>query len=365
MSPSKVFCLGLAVCGALNVAFGLSSSLTQFAFFWFLNGCFQGLVAPPCVKMITNWFDARERGLWWSVWHASINLGGFLIPFLAGGLAEAYGWRWGMLGPGALALVASATCFVVMRDGPEQVTSVAPVEENEENEEKAETPVEEKQVPEKQVGMVEGVLLNWKVWALGMAYLLVYVCRQGLGIWGIFYLMHTGAPSAAKAAALFSGFELGGFLGNLTAGALSDLFLRRARPGDGEAGQRAKVVAIYFLAALALIPIFARCPAGVPLLQYVLLLAIGHFLCGCQLLLPLISAEVAPKYWSTTATGFIGWVGYFGAALAGLPLSRVVQGLGWNWYFTVLTVAAGLGAVFVIPLRNLRSWDQVQREALQ
>ncbi|CAE8597231.1 unnamed protein product [Polarella glacialis] len=62
MSPKKVFVLGLSVCSLLNIAFGLSSTLPQFAFFWFLNGCFQGLVAPPCVKMITNWFDPKERG---------------------------------------------------------------------------------------------------------------------------------------------------------------------------------------------------------------------------------------------------------------------------------------------------------------
>merc|ERR1719203_631071 len=120
MSPSKVFCLGCAICGALNVGFGLSSTLPAFAFFWFLNGCFQGLAAPPCVKMITNWFSPEERGFWWSVWHASINLGGFLIPFVAGGLAERFGWRYGMLGPGSLAIVTAVVCFSLMKDSPDE-----------------------------------------------------------------------------------------------------------------------------------------------------------------------------------------------------------------------------------------------------
>lgn len=345
MSPKRVFALGLAVCSLLNICFGLSSSLPFFAFFWFLNGCFQGLVAPPCVKMITNWFDPKERGFWWSVWHASINLGGFLVPFLAGGLAQAYGWRYGMIGPGVLGLFAALACLIVMRDGPAAATEGSKAG----NKAVKEAP---------KVSMVEGILMDPRQWALGLAYLLVYVCRQGLGIWGIFYLLHAGVPNAALAAALFSGFELGGFLGNLTAGALSDFLLRRAQPGEGEAGQRAKVVCAYFLATVLLLPALARCPVSLPWAQYLLLFGLGHFLCGSQLLLPLIASEVAPKAWSTTATGFIGWVGYFGAAMSGLPLSRVVQGAGWGAYFSVLTSAAGLGVLLLLPLRGLRSSSQ-------
>lgn len=43
MSPKRVFALGLCVCSLLNIAFGLSSTLPQFAVFWLLNGCFQGV----------------------------------------------------------------------------------------------------------------------------------------------------------------------------------------------------------------------------------------------------------------------------------------------------------------------------------
>lgn len=364
MSPRKVFALGLGVCGGLNVAFGLSSTLPMFALFWFLNGCFQGLVAPPCVKMITNWFDPKERGLWWSVWHASINLGGFLIPFLAGGLAQTYGWRYGMLGPGSLAMGMAALCLLLMRDGPEEAAKPSPTAQGDAEAAEGGTkkPAKEETAEEK-VGIVDGLLKSPQQWALGVAYLLVYIVRQGLLMWGIFYLLHQGVASAAKAAALFSGFELGGFLGNLTAGAASDWLLRRAKPGDGEPGQRAKVVCFYFLSTLFLVPAFARCPASLPGLQYVLLLCIGHFLSGSQLLLPLVAAEVAPTSLTATATGFIGWVGYFGAAMAGLPLSYTVEHLGWSCYFSVLTTAAGLGTVLLLPLRNLRSWKQRQAAA--
>ena len=167
MSPKRVFGLGLFVCSLLNIAFGLSSTLPQFAFCWLLNGCFQGLAAPPCVKMITNWFDPKERGFWWSVWHASINLGGFLCPFFAGTLAGTFGWRYGMLGPGALGLVTVALCLLAMRDGPEDPKK----------EVKA---VKAKTMAEPEVSLMEGIVLNPVQWALGFAYMLVYVHRPQL-----------------------------------------------------------------------------------------------------------------------------------------------------------------------------------------
>lgn len=197
-----------------------------------------GLAAPPCVKMITNWFDPKERGFWWSVWHASINLGGFLCPFFAGGLAGHFGWRYGMLGPGFLGLVTVVLCYLAMSDGPKAAVKTG-------------ESVKGTTKPEPEVSLMDGIILNPVQWALGIAYMLVYVCRQGLSVWGIFYLMQTGALSPAKAAALFSGFELGGFLGNLTAGTLSDLLLQRARPGAGDVGQRAKAGCVGGCAAQA------------------------------------------------------------------------------------------------------------------
>ena len=51
LSPKRVFALGLCVCSLLNIAFGLSSTLPQFAIFWLLNGCFQGCLAALAKRL--------------------------------------------------------------------------------------------------------------------------------------------------------------------------------------------------------------------------------------------------------------------------------------------------------------------------
>lgn len=359
LSPRQVFALGVTICGSLNVAFGLSSSMPFFTLFWFLNGCFQGLAAPAIVKMIANWFEPAERGKWWAVWHASINVGGFLVPFLSGALAEAYGWRYGMLGPGMIALVTAAVCFALMRDAPEAVVEQGKAEGFESDAAKGAE-------PEVRVSFREGLLARPEQWALGICYLLCYVARQGLAVWGVFYLLHAAEVSGAKtsaalAAALFSGFELGGFFGNLTAGALSDFLLRRAEPEDSGPGQRVKVMGLYFLGALLLFPLLARCPARTPVLQYLFLFGLGHCLIGVQLLAPLVAAEVAPASLLATSNGLIGFTGYMGAAVAGLPLSLLVQSRGWHGgFFPALMAASALGAVLCLPLTNVQTWQQRQ-----
>ena len=53
------------------------------------------------------------------MWTASQNLGGAVIPLLAGGAAAAYGWRYGMLIPGATGLVAGVGLLMAVRNSPQ------------------------------------------------------------------------------------------------------------------------------------------------------------------------------------------------------------------------------------------------------
>lgn len=55
----------------------------------------------------------------WAVWTASQNLGGAVIPLLAGGAAAAYGWRYGLLLPGAMGVVAGVGLLMAVRNSPQ------------------------------------------------------------------------------------------------------------------------------------------------------------------------------------------------------------------------------------------------------
>lgn len=78
----------------------------------------QGLGAPACAKLLTQWYSSSERGTAWAIWTASNNVGGFVAPWIAGGAAGALGWRYGMWLPAACALAIASVIVFTITDKP-------------------------------------------------------------------------------------------------------------------------------------------------------------------------------------------------------------------------------------------------------
>ena len=198
-SPVLIFSLGLMMTGVLNIAFSTASSVPIFTFIWLLNGLFQGCGATPCNKMLVSWFPARSRGKWWSSWNASHNIGGFLIPLLAGTLAASFGWRAGMMGPGIIAVIAGALALIFMKDAPEKVglpsaedwaaPRFAAGKQEPAEDSKAE-PAEDNDNIWKQL------LRNKFLWCMAAMHFFIYFIRQGVLNWAHFYIMDEfGVPA--------------------------------------------------------------------------------------------------------------------------------------------------------------------------
>ena len=101
-NPRYFMGVGLIITGVINIIFGFSSSLGVFVGLWVCNAFFQGWGWPLCSKLLTTWYSQSERGLWWSIWNTSHNIGGALIPILVGFVTLYYGWRMGMIVPGVI-----------------------------------------------------------------------------------------------------------------------------------------------------------------------------------------------------------------------------------------------------------------------
>jgi sugar phosphate permease len=89
---------------------------------------------------------------------------------------------------------------------------------------------------------LRSVMQQPAVWALAFTYFFIYVVRQGVTSWLVFYLMaEKGAADAGSAALTVSGLELGGLAGSTVAGLLSDRAIRGAKQGAGLVGKRIQV----------------------------------------------------------------------------------------------------------------------------
>ncbi len=70
-NPRIFMSIGLLLSASMSVFFGLSSTVLAFGIFWLLNGWFQGMGCPPCIKTLSTWYPSTERGFRFSIWNTS------------------------------------------------------------------------------------------------------------------------------------------------------------------------------------------------------------------------------------------------------------------------------------------------------
>uniref|UniRef100_A0A6U2BE34 Major facilitator superfamily (MFS) profile domain-containing protein n=2 Tax=Micromonas pusilla TaxID=38833 RepID=A0A6U2BE34_MICPS len=368
LSPSIMLGGGLMATGLVNVAFGASSTLPVFCFLWAGNGILQGFGAPSCAKILTSWFAAKERGTYWGMWNIAHNLGGFAAPILAGTAARTLGWNWGLWAPGIIALSVGLLIILTLKDSPE-ARGFSPVEHLEAPETDLQKTIEgaaPEAPPERNISLLDNlfqnVLSNPFIWGLAFTYFCVYVVRQGITSWSVFYLIkEKGVLDAGAAAVRVSGMELGGLLGSLIAGRISDWYIATS-PG-GAVGKRIQVVMAYLIGVAAMLAAFKAVPSGLPILQAIIVFMIGFFLYGPQMLIGLCGAEIVGRRSVGASEGFLGWIAYLGAANAGVPLSLLVQQYGWNAFFAALLLACAAAIVLLAPITGAQS--HVQRSMNQ
>ncbi|ASF99854.1 MULTISPECIES: MFS transporter family glucose-6-phosphate receptor UhpC [Vibrio] len=336
--PSYFMGLGLVATGVVNVLFGLSSSLAAFTVLWTLNAFFQGWGWPPCAKLLTTWYSRSERGFWWSIWNTCHNLSGALIPISIGFIAVTFGWRYGFIAPGCLAIIVGLVLCFRMQDKPITL-GLPPVGEwrNDELEKRHES--EGKGLPFRQI-LSRYVLGNKYVWLLCSSYLLVYVVRIALNDWGNLYLTERHGYELFSANAAVSMFEVGGFLGSLFGGWGSDKFFK---------GNRAPMNLIFALGIFISVAALWLTPIDNFVVLSGCFFSIGFFIFGPQMMIGMAAAECSHKDAAGTATGFVGLFGYLGAALASYPLAVIIEQFSWEGFFSVITLSAALIGLLILP----------------
>ncbi|ELX8379824.1 MFS transporter family glucose-6-phosphate receptor UhpC [Providencia vermicola] len=338
-NPRFFMGVGLIITGFINIFFGMSSSLWLFTFFWVLNAFFQGWGWPPCSKSLTSWYSRNERGLWWSICNTSHNVGGAIIPLLAGGLAVHYGWRYGMYIPGIIAIVVGLFVCLRLRDKPS--TMGLPTVGHWRNDELELQQEASSRKLKLWPILVQYIFTNKYVWLLAISYILVYIVRIGLNDWTNLYLVEEYGYDLIKANSALSFLEVGGFIGTLVAGWGSDFFFK---------GNRTPMNIIFMIGIGVVAAFLWLFPEMGYLLISVCFFFVGFFIFGPQMLIGMAAAEASHKDSAGAATGFVGLFGYLGAALSGYPLAKIIETAGWNGFFMTMIIATLLSAVLLLPL---------------
>ncbi|MDG6897669.1 regulatory protein UhpC [Actinobacillus delphinicola] len=342
-NPRYFMGIGLMMTGVVNILFGMSSSVFMFVTLWIINAFFQGWGWPPCAKLLTSWYSRNERGLWWAFWNTSHNVGGALIPILAGAIAMAWGWRYGMIIPGALAIIIGIVLCLGLRDRPTSMGLPTVGQwRNDEAEKKHES---------EGIGLSaweilrEYIFKNSIIWILAFSYCCVYIIRTGINDWGNLYLMETHHYDILKANATVSFFEIGGFLGALFAGWGSDKIFK---------GNRSQMNIIYVFGIIAVALALWIVPTHNYYVMSSLFFLMGFFIFGPQFMIGMAAAEMSHKHAAATATGFVSLFAYGGAAISGYPLSLIIQHFKWHGFFSTLFIISVASAALLIIVHILQ-----------
>ncbi|KFP60847.1 Glucose-6-phosphate translocase, partial [Cariama cristata] len=217
MSARWLFSSGLLMVGLVNVVFSWSSTVTAFAGLWFLNGLAQGLGWPPCGKILRKWFEPSQFGTWWAILSTSMNLAGGLGPIVAALVSLNYDWRMTLSFSGFICVVVSFVCLVLIKNEPSDV-GLPNIEQGAKKGKKGSS---------SDNSTLTELLLSPYLWVLSTGYLVVFGVKTCCTDWGQLFLIQERGQSMLVGSSYMSALEIGGLVGSIAAGYLSDRAVAR------------------------------------------------------------------------------------------------------------------------------------------
>lgn len=342
-SPKYFSTVGLLLSALVMLLFGtlpgVMSSIPIMCVLAFLNGWFQGMGYPPYAKNMVTWFSRSERGVWWSWWNVSHNLGsGIIAPLATLGIYLFGTWHSIFFFPAIIAIILAILTFVLLKDTP-QSCGLPPIEEYK-HESVTHTPKEDHTKSTFKEIFFKYILHNKYLWYLAIANIFVYFIRYGVVSWAPTYL--TAVKGFTKEGSRWAYFlyEWAGIPGMLVSGYLSDRVFR---------GRRAPATICFMILVIVAILVYWFNPAGNIFIDNLALIAIGFLIYGPVMMIGLQAADMVPREATGGATGLTGLLGYLiGSAGAGAFMGLMVDLYGWNGGFVALVSACILSIVFLL-----------------
>ncbi|MGC0371959.1 MAG: hypothetical protein DGJ47_000660 [Rickettsiaceae bacterium] len=327
--------IGLFISSIITFVLGFSNGLYMLGALWILNNWFQSMGWPPAARILTHWFAPSELGTKWAMGAASHQVGGAITLILSGYLVANYGWRYAFFVPAIISSIIALILYNRLRESP-KIIGLPPVElykgDNIFHE-------EDKEDNMPTIEIFRKVFYNKNMWLICGANICVYIVRIGIIFWAPLFLNQFKGISIQHAGWQVASYEVVGVLGGISAGYISDRFF---------AGQRGIVGAIFmFMLTLVLIA-FWYMPNGSNLVSAGILVLVGFFVYGPQVLIGVASADFTSKKTIGTANGLAGTMGYVGSAISGVGVGMLVDQYGWASAFMFFIFSALLGSIFFL-----------------
>ncbi len=323
-SAKKIIMTGLLGTALINLIVPSITTIWFLAIIWGINGCFQAMGWPPCVRLINNWFHKNEIGTVWGLCNSAHAIGSSFIGIIAGILLSTFNWKALFYLPAAIAFIVLLNLTNHLDEYPNHKNRIQGKNNNKN--------LHANNAKSLSYGNIifEKLLKSSIVWSMALGTMFLYVIRVGLLNWlPTFLIEHNHNMNSVGWQ--FSTLEFLGIFGGIAAGYISD-----------KVGyiHRSKVAMTLIFGLIICIGAFIILPQDCLLLKNAAIMLFGFFIYGPQVLAGIIANDYASKSIAAAVTGFIGTFGYIGATFAGIGLGIIADKFGWSGLFITLFISS-------------------------
>jgi OPA family sugar phosphate sensor protein UhpC-like MFS transporter len=346
--PRLVVLAGMLASVVTAVLMGGAGTATAMLVLFTVQGLCQAAGWAPLVKNVGAFFSRGELGRVMGLWCTNYAIGGLVATAVAGLAAQHFGWRFAFWVPAAGLLVIWFLFLFFQRNRPEDV-GLLPVgdyhHERAAVAQAGDTVIDE---PKGSWSVLLGVLRNPIVWLLAAAYFLLKPTRYLILYWAPLYVKRRLGTEVAESGVLGSLFELGGPLGVLLGGYLSDQIFR---------SRRMPVTVLCLAGTAGVVAALPSLPAT-KIATGLAFFAIGFLLYPADSLISGTAAiDFGTRRGASTAAGFINCCGSLGAIVGstvpGWIKAFLPEGADiWGPIFHGLGLSLLLGALVLAPQWN-------------
>uniref|UniRef100_A0A674MPU4 Glucose-6-phosphate exchanger SLC37A2 n=1 Tax=Takifugu rubripes TaxID=31033 RepID=A0A674MPU4_TAKRU len=362
---------GMLMSGLFTCLFGLGyyweiHSLLFYAFIQVMNGLMQTTGWPAVVACVGNWFGKGKRGFIMGVWNSHTSVGNILGSLIAGVYVSS-AWGMSFIVPGLIIAATGVICFFFLVEKPEDVNCSPPQHHSEtepllqnlrsnEGMINGSVTTESAEVIEEHAEAISfvGALCIPGVVEFSLCLLFAKLVSYTFLYWLPLYISNVVHFDAKDAGDLSTLFDVGGIVGGILAGLVSDY-----------TGGRATTCCVMLLFAAPMLFLYNYIGHRSLGTTIGMLLLCGGLVNGpYALITTAVSADLGTheslrgnSRALSTVTAIIDGTGSIGAALGPL-FAGLISPSGWNNVFYMLISADILACLFLSRLvfKEVQGW---------